>query len=211
MTTSWNPDLLNRYVAPSIAEFSEASIPELELEGEKVEHCMANYFLNSVFRGEYAGPLRQFAFNIIYRAQACFESYHDASIQTRDFLVKSSPRSPKTLTYYRALRAWENCFLNLQTFVDLINRAVKMQVFQQDDGSPEQRAYAIANSIKHWGHSIARGEHNDDDTVPVWLTNDGFVTRSSKLSYDELAGLLREAAKVVEDLRDPSTRAQPTA
>jgi len=204
---SWNPKILNRYVAPGIAEFTAAAIPELVLEGEKVESWMANHFLNNVFRAAYAGKQRQFAFNIIYRAQACFEAYDDARTRTQKYLAECTPTNPTTRLYYRALRTWEACFLNLQTFADLIYRMTGTQVFKRGDGTPEQRAYAIANTIKHWGQNIGRGEHHDDDTVPMWLTNDGFATRSSNLFYIELADLLKECAVVVADLKDPYARA----
>jgi hypothetical protein len=204
---SWNHDILNRFIAPGIADFTEAVIPLPLVEGEKVEHWMANHFLNSVFRAQYAGKQRQLAFNIIYRAQACFEAYEDARSLTAAYLDGNEPDNPRSGRYYRALRAWESCFLHLQTFVDLIIRLTQAKVFQQGDGSPEQRAYAIANTIKHWGQNICRDEHHDDDTVPMWLTNSGFATRVCLLSYVELATLLSECAVVANDLRDPYERA----
>lgn len=204
---SWNRDILNRFIAPGIAEFTEAEIPEPVVEGEKVAHWMANHFLNSVFRAQYAGKQRQLAFNLIYRAQACFETHEHARSLTEIYLAGNAPDNPSSGKYYRALRAWEACFLHLQTFVDLIVRLTKARVFEQGDGSPEQRAYTIANTIKHWGQIVGREEHHDDDTVPMWLTNTGFATRSCSLTYSELSALLSECAVVANDLRDPYERA----
>jgi len=208
---SWNRDILNRFIAPSIADFTEAEIPEPVVEGEKVEHWMANHFLNSVFRAQYAGKQRQLAFNIIYRAQACFETYEHARNLTATYLEGNAPDNPRSGKYYRALRAWEACFLHLQTFVDLIYRLTKTKVFDQGDGSPEQRAYAIANAIKHWGQIVGREEHHDNDTVPMWLTNTGFAARSCSVTYSELSALLSECAVVANDLRDPYERADADA
>jgi hypothetical protein len=211
MAGSWSPHILNRYLAPGISAFTQAQIPTIDPEGEEVEHWMANHFLNSVFRGEYAGKHRQLAFNIIYRAQACFEAYQSAADTTHKFLLESDPGKPKSRIYYKALRSWEMCFLHLQTFVDLINRSTGKQVFAKDDGSPEQRAYAVANVVKHWGQMIARDEHDESDTVPMWLANDGFHTRTEQVTYQELAGLLKEVAAVAESLRDPTARENPDA
>lgn len=94
MTVSWNPDLLNRDLAPEIAQFTEALIPELIVEGEKVQDWMANHFLNSVFRAQFAGKKLQFVFNIIYRAQACFEGYEEARASTQRFLENGKPDNP---------------------------------------------------------------------------------------------------------------------
>jgi hypothetical protein len=205
---TWNPDLLNRYIAPGFAQFTAAVIPELASVGERAEHWMANHFLNNVFRAQFSGKQRQFAFNIIYRAQACFEHYEQARSLTLAFLGSRGSGGPGSGAYYRALRAWESCFLNFQVLVDLINRFTGTKVFEQDDGSPQQRAYVIANTIKHWAQNIARSEHHDDDTVPMWLSENGFVSREASLSYQELAALLGEAAVVAHDLMDPFARSE---
>lgn len=208
---SWNRDILNRFIAPGIADFTEAEIPKPAVEGEKVERWMANHFLNSVFRAQYAGKQRQLAFNIIYRAQACFETHEYARNLTAAYLEGNAPGNPRAGKYYRALRAWEACFLQLQTFVDLIVRLMNAKVFEPGDGSPEQRAYAIANTIKHWGQIVGREEHHDDDTVPMWLTNAGFATRVCNVTYGELSALLNECAVVANGLRDPYERSSTDA
>lgn len=200
---SWNRDVLNRFIAPGITDFTEAEIPEPVVSGEKVEHWMANHLLSSVFRAQYVGKQRQLAFNIIYRAQACLETHEHARGLTAAYLEGNKPDNPRSRMYYRALRAWEACFLHLQTFVDLIVRLTKAKVFEPEDGSTEQRAYAIANTIKHWGQIVGRDEHQDDDTVPMWLTNAGFATRSCTVTYSELSALLSECAVVANALSDP--------
>jgi hypothetical protein len=209
--SSWNRDILNRFIAPGIADFTEAAIPEPLVEGEQVEHWMANHFLNSVFRAEYADKQRQLAFNIIYRAQACFETFEHARTLTAAYLEGNEPANPRSGKYYRALRAWEACFLHLQTFVELLVGLTSTRVFEKGDGSPEQRAYEVANTVKHWGQIVGRDEHLDDDTVPMWLTNAGFATRNGPVTYVELSNLLSECAAVANDLRDPYVRANADA
>jgi hypothetical protein len=105
---TWNPDLLNRYIAPGFAQFTEAAISEVASVGERTEHWIANHFLNNVFRAEFPGKHRQFAFNIIYRAQACFEHYEHARSLTVAFLAIKASSNPGSGAYYRALRAWES-------------------------------------------------------------------------------------------------------
>jgi hypothetical protein len=207
----WSDFVVNRYLAPELSTFNSAEIPELQLQGEKVEHWLTNHFLNSVFRAEFAPTTRQLVFNLIYRAQAACEAYEDAATRTKHFLASSTPGEPKSLLYYRALRAWEQCFLNLQVFSDVLRRLSKKNVFDANDGTPEQRAYSIANVIKHWGQVVARGEHEPDDTLPMWLTNVGFKTKQVYLSYAELATLFVSVAVVVEHFRDPFAHVAPPA
>lgn len=98
------------------------------------------------------------------------------------------------------------CFLHLQQFVDLLLKLTGKEVFARDDGSPEQRAYGIANTIKHWAGDIALGRHDDGDTVPMWLNNSGFTTRHAHLTYAELAMLMAQCSIVANDLADPYRR-----
>lgn len=203
----WSEAIINRHIAPEIYGFTSAHIPAPEVTGEKVEHWLANHFLNTIFRAEYKGHQRQLAFNIIYRAQAAFEAFELGSALTAEFLSLTKEGNPPSGRYYRALRAWEACFLHLQQFVDLITKLAGNDVFARNDGSPEQRAYGIANTIKHWAGDIAQGRHDDGDTVPMWLNNAGFATRHTHLTYVELANLMAECAIVANDLADPYRRA----
>jgi hypothetical protein len=78
-------------------------------------------------------------------------------------------------------------------------------VFVENDGSSEQRAYALANSIKHWGGDLAARRHSDEHTIPVWLTNSGFQSRSHQLTFHEIGGLIGDIAKLANELQDPSS------
>lgn len=213
MAPSWNTALLNKYFAPGISEFTKFEAPDLTPAHPQASHWLANHFLNSVFRAEYKNKYRQYAVNQIYRAQAAFADYHEARALTEEFLAKGKPDSPASRTYFRAISRWESCLLNLQIFIDVMNKMKKdckdEPVFKDGDGSPEQRAYGIANMIKHWGTEIFAGRHDEGDTVPVWLTNSGLQTRTHALSYFELAELLSEVASVANEMQDAKSFANP--
>lgn len=84
-------------------------------------------------------------------------------------------------------------------------------VFNENDRTPEQLAYCIANTVKHFGSDIAAGRHAEQDTVPMWLSNVGLKTRSHELSYQELAKLVSEIATAANELQDPLSFAKPDA
>lgn len=214
MALSWNPELLNKYFAPGISEFTKFEAPDLTSAHPEASHWLANHFLNSVFSAGYKNKYRQYAVNLIYRAQVAFADYHEARALTEEFLAKGTPNSPATRTYFRAISRWESCLLNLQIFMDVMNKMKKDfgddPVFKDGDGTPEQRAYGIANMIKHWGTEIFAERHDGGDTVPVWLTNSGLQTRTLALSYLELAGLLSEVASVANQMQDAKSFANAT-
>lgn len=204
---SYNTDLLDRYVAPGISKLTACRAPDISGKHPQAPHWLANHFLNSVFRGNFRSRFRQYAFNQLFRAQVAYADYQEARVLTEEFLTRGKPDHPAIGRYFLALARWESCLLNLQIFIDVMNRMKKElkdePVFTNDDGTPEQRAYAIANKIKHFGSDVSADKHDENDTVPMWLTNIGLCTRTSELKFEELANLVSEAATVADELQDP--------
>ena len=206
---SYNIDLLNRYLAPGISELTACKAPDISDNYPESAHWLANHFLNSVFRGTFKNKYRQYVFNQLFRAQVAYADYQEARALTENFLAKGKPDHPAIGPYFQALARWESCLLNLQIFIDVMNRMKKEfndeSVFKGYDGTPEQRAYAIANTVKHFGSSVAAEKHDESDTVPMWLTNDGLRTRTIELKFAELANLLFEVANAADELQDPKS------
>lgn len=213
MAVSFNSALLNKLYAPGISEFTSCNAPDISASHPEAAHWLVNHFLNSMFRAEYKNKVRQYAINQIYRAQAAFSDYHEARTLTSEFLSKGSPDNPSSRTYFRAVSRWESCLLNVQIFIDVMNKMKKdfkdESVFKEGDGSPEQRAYTVANTVKHWGTEIFAGRHQEGDTVPLWLTNSGLKTRVAEITYVELANLVSEVATVANQMQDAKSFARP--
>ncbi len=202
---SWSSHILGRYVAPGITEFVTADIDDLRPEFPEWPHWIANHFLNNVLRGEFREPWRQYAVSFIRRAQATFQFYHDARELTLSYLRDNDPHNPKVALYYQAIAAWEAALLNWSICLDLVKKLNKKAVFQENDGTSEQRAYSLHNRIKHHASDIADGELAGDDTVVLWLTNSGYKSKGHHLTYAEFADLVRDVAKLSNELQDVRT------
>jgi len=206
----FNPYILNRNVAPGIAEFTHADIPDLRAQFPESEHWLSNHFLNTLLGPNFKGLFRQYAINMLCRAQAQFGLYHQAREATSTYLEKSSHHNPAVRLYYAAIVLWESCFLNYQIFFDLFVNITGQKWFAKNDGSEEQRAYEIANTIKHWGGVIQANNHHDDHTIPMWLSNAGFHTHTMEITYGELAAITTEIAKTADDLQNPGAFGRAT-
>jgi hypothetical protein len=199
----YSADILNRNVAPGIADFTSADIPDLRAEFPQAEHWLSNHYLNTLLGPNYVGPFRQYAINMLCRAQAQFALFHQAREKTALYLEKSPMHNPAVRHYYGAVVLWESCLLNYQMFIDLYTKAVGKKAFLQRDGSEEQRAYDIANAVKHWGGVINSKRHQDHHTIPLWLSNEGFQSNEYHLTYAELSAITREVAKTADELESP--------
>lgn len=199
----FSTELLNRNVAPGIAEFDRADIPDLRSDFPEAEHWLSNHFLNTLFGPNYTGQFRQYAINMLSRAQVQFSLFHQAREATREYLEKSTIHNPSVRRYYAAIFLWESCFLNLQMFIDIYTKAVGKKAFEPFDGSDDQRAYDIANNIKHWAALVKSNKHSDEHTIPMWMSNTGFHTYAHSLTYAELVAITTEVAKAANNLQNP--------
>src|SRR6266513_2915267 len=101
MTIRWPSDMLNRFIAPDIDKFDRADIPDLRNRHPESSHWLGNHFLNNVLRGSFgAGAPRQFAANLIFRADTAFQRYHQARDATNEFVAASSAGSPAARKYF---------------------------------------------------------------------------------------------------------------
>jgi hypothetical protein len=198
MTVQWSRELLDRHVAQGIHDFDHAEIPQLSPGLMESGSWMFDHFVNSVFRGQYKDLVREQAINCIYRAQTAIKAYQEGMSLTASYLSKSKIGRPAISLYFDMLSKWETCILNWQILVDVYNKLeFTEKAFSKNDGSVDQRAYEIANSIKHSGGGTVI------HTVPMWLTNDGFQTGKHSITYEELAQLIIQSGQFVQQLIDP--------
>lgn len=202
MTTRWNPKVIEAHFAPGIGSFTSAAIPDVREEHPQADYWVANHFLNTVLGGgRFRPPFKQYALNYLFRSRAAFHAYHLARDTTLGYLEASSPQTPQTRRYCDAITAWEVFLLNWAGCLRIVNTISGDRAFVTGDGSPEERAYKLSNAIKHWAESE---DFDPDATLPMWLANDGLSSTSAGVTYEEAADLLRDMARLADDLQNPA-------
>jgi hypothetical protein len=202
MALLWNPAFLNRAVAPGIAEFTTADLPNLDHHGSSASGWLATEVLNGIHNSRLNQQAKQHTILMLHRAQACYSFYQLARQSTLDFLAPGARLNPRTPLYYTAVTQWESCLINLQVFTDTRIKLDKgKRPFAPRDGSHAQRAYSLASLIRHWGMPGLRPEQHDHDALPLWLTNEGLHNNGIKISYRELSRLVEEACLLANTLQ----------
>lgn len=203
MSLKWSSSVLNSQLAPGIAQFNSCELPDLKPDHPQAKHWLSNHFLNNTLRASFGERYRQYIFNLIFRAQVVFEIYHEARDATLAYLENSLPSNPNISRYFNMISRWESCLLNVQIFIDILNKIENKPVFLKGDYSVEDRAYRMANAIKHWGGQILGGQNSISSTIPLWVSNTALVTHVAELTYLELAQLVRETSAVANEFEDP--------
>jgi hypothetical protein len=208
---AWNPDLLEKHIAPEIAEFTEANMTNLESEFDQHKHWLNNHFLNNALRSSFKPKFKQFALNFIFRAQTSFRLYHQAIKSTEEYLSSNNIDNPNIGKYYEAISIWETVLLNWAVAFDVFKKFNSDEkIFESNDGSEEERAYFMHNEIKHCGGNIFGESFGLEDnwtetsTIPIWLTNSGIKSHRKFLGYSDISNLIKELAIFADKLQDPS-------
>ncbi len=194
----WNSELLKKFIAPAIDVRPEVQLSDLNAEFVEAEHWFTNYFLNSVFTGEFTGENRPYAESIIMRTQFVFSGYSLARSKTLDYADNWRVGAPGIKRYLAAVGVWEGVFLNLQVIYDLQAKWLGAIITGDHD-----RTRLIANRIKHVSEDIRDG-HLPGPGIPMWLDKNGFVTTGPSLTFEEMEAQVRFLSKIANCLSSPA-------
>lgn len=206
---SWNPEILNKCVAPKISEFTSMELSDLNDEFPQSSFWLQNHFLNSnPLRKPFNPPFKQMAVNIIQKAHYIFHEYNTVRELSEAYLKGNSPTNPKLSSYYILINHCSNIFIHYCSIVEACNQFNKKlgssaKAFEKNDGSVEQRMYEIGNCIKHVSSCIESGICTNDHTLSVWLTNTGFESFEISVTFTEFEGAIRDVGKFADSLVDP--------
>jgi hypothetical protein len=73
-------------------------------------------------------------------------------------------------------------------------KALRIKLFEPNDGTPQERLNLIYNRSRHTNVSSLPPGH----LHTVWLQNDGIYTDGAALRFDEFEELLRELGRIAE-------------
>ena len=200
----WHPDILNTLIAPGIAGFDSALIPDLDGEFLESEHWCTNHFLNSVFCLRWSSPVRQIAIGFMRRADHAHTAYQNARTLTLDYVKTYQLHNPSIRGYYNAVSAWETFAIDFTIACDLFkwfNQGTG--AFSKKDGSKEMRLYEIGNKVKHLPKCVNAKELTRDDVLPLWIDADGLHSFQLAISFEECAQILRDICRVADEFQSP--------
>ena len=202
----FNHDILNEYLAPNITKFNEFNVEKIS-DFKEANYWIQNYFLNTLHGRKYKKEFKHLVMQCIRRTTHSCQLFNETVDLSLDFIKTSNPDNPRSKLYYNIINNWETTLLNIQMFTDSYNKMQKInsldKAFKSSDGSPEQRAYDMANSIKHCGIK------NDDVAikygwVPLWIDNKGLVSNDVQLSYIELRQIIIDLAIWTDEYSNPN-------
>lgn len=196
----FHPDLHKKFIAPHLDAKPQILLPDLSSKFEAAEKWMQQYFLSSIFQGEFRGQSKAYAESLIARIQMVFAGYMTARAKSIAYTDAWKPGSPGIGRYLTMIGAWEIVFANLQVIYDLLSKFLDTSL--SEDG-PEDRSRIIGNRIKHVSEDIRDGKLVGPG-LPLWLIPHGFETAGAMVTFEELVSQVRFLAQVADCLATPS-------
>lgn len=191
---------MDKFIAPDMSKFTEASIPDMSDTSREQDYWLRNFMLNTLVRVTIDEPTRQTLFNFLRRAELAFREYGLAREQTLAYLQNTEAITP----YFAAISHWEVYLSHAYQAYCLLARGQKI-LFKKGDGSILERLNLLYNRSKHVDKAIEAGQLPSKSTMAIWLTNDGIQSINGGLTFTEMADILTELAMWSDAAQDPLT------
>ena len=198
----YSDEILNTNIAPGVASFTAADIPDMSTWAPEAKFWIANYFLNTTYGAKFSTAMHAYAYNFLRHSLYAFKEHEQARAKTLEFLAL---RPPSPSHYAMALFHWENYLGQCWHAYALLITAWNGRAFEKNDGSVEQRLNALYNQMKHVESRIENGQMIPGATVPVWLENLGLCSIDTRMTYVETGDVLKDLAKYANALMNPKT------
>ena len=188
---------LDNFVAQYMSGFTAPVLRSVADKYPNHNTWLTTFVLNSILTTPLSQLGTSLAFAILRRATAALEEYDEAC------QALAHPASSRILTYFKAQRKIEYSIASLYQAFDVARKALRILLFEPNDGSPKERLCTIYN----------RSRHADPQKRPpghlhaIWLQNDGIHSWGDEesssdvsLSFTEFEELLEEVASLADKI-----------
>lgn len=205
--------ILNKFLAPNVSEFRHAEIPDMS---DEASAWLSKFFLNSVLRGSYTDPFRQYVFNYLRRVEGAHHAHQCARNATEKFL-RGDRQSMSD--YMMAIFHWESFLAQSWMAYALIEQMISLRPFKGKDGSVERAVNFLYNCSKHLEKTIREDNLPPDGTLPIWMEDDGLHGIEDEglhrvdviLTWEETGAVLQVFSTLANHLEDPYKAVQKSS
>jgi hypothetical protein len=180
-------------------------VPDLAKEFPEHGDWLKTFLLNVGLRAGFDSELKALLLSIIRRATHALTHYTAAREKTLRYASWNRSGAMPATDYFGAIENWENCLLQFQILVEVINKSKggssTGRVYSRGDRSTTERLCEMSNRVKH----STRGQITAKDLTPLWLERDGLGALDGySVSYVEISTELRDVLSMSRNLVDPA-------
>lgn len=194
---------LDAYVAPELSRLGIPELPSLASLATVAVKWLPDFLLNHMLRFVLPPRERQFRFALIRRTAAAIAEYELGRNALGEYV--RNPLRHVISPYFSALRHLEAAVAVTYQAQALGAALVdpKKPLFE-DDSSPCGRLWKVYVHSRHADDLFDSAQVVPEQSLTVWLTNDGLACAGATVRYVELSAMIEELGRISEFLVDPS-------
>lgn len=193
---------LDAYVAPELSRLGTPELPSLASLATVSKNWLPDFLLNHMLRFALPPRERQFRFGLIRRTVAAIAEYELGRNALGEYVC--NPLRHVISPYFSALRHLEAAVAVTYQAQALGAALVdpKKPLFD-DHASPCGRLWKVYVHSRHSHDLFDSAQVLPEQSLTVWLTNDGLTCAGATVRYAELSAMIDELGRIVEFLVDP--------
>ncbi|MFC3789131.1 hypothetical protein ACFOQM_10105 [Paenibacillus sp. GCM10012307] len=184
---------LDKFVSFDLSSLSSNNTGKREISSKWVNA----FILNSAFRYKFEEPKRLLIMNLLRRVESSFHQYNLGSSQLDEYLLGDKRGISR---YFSAVVCFEIALSHLYQAYMFGQRLTGIKLFNSNDNSSLDRLNKLYNISKHYDGTVSKGEIDEVNTIPIWITNEGFKSIDKFLSYNEVHEMMNEMEYISNEL-----------
>lgn len=196
----FNHPIFEKLVAPKIRDLEPLVLPIIDpsIRPHPLKFAITASVLN------FDQPTLARLSGFVVRARHAYDEYLRAGDALRQHFDQ---KNSDTVAYFDSVYFLSNVVGQLALAHQLLS-GVRKADFREDHGKKVGRIngnlYRIYNDSKHFEGTLRR-HGGAQKVLPVWLESDGLASTSTKLEYEELAFLVRDACLAAQSISRGTT------
>lgn len=184
---------LNNFISFDLSDLSGNNAGKRDTTSRWVN----TFILNAAYRYKMEDSKRLLIMNLLRRVESSFHQYNLGSSQLDEYLLGDKTGVSK---YFSAVVCFEIALSHLYQAYMFGQRLTGTKLFNSNDNSPLDRLNKLYNISKHYDGTISKGDLAEINTIPIWITNEGFKSVNSFLSYSDVHEMMNEMEYISNEL-----------
>lgn len=193
----------DKFVAQDLSQLTECRPAPVAPEFPDHASWLSSFVCNWILKLPLTKEKAALAFALIRRAEGAIVDYEEA----RKLLADIVGNQRSISNYFFCLRRFESTVGMLWQSFDFMRKALGIELFSKDDGSPYQRLNLIYNKSRHSNPETLP----DEQLHAVWIMNDGLHTDKANLTFDELHDLIMQIGQIADKIAKGELPAEQVA
>lgn len=176
------------FLSPKATSITRCGARDISLTFPDFEKWISMYGVRVIFTNHVKVETHHFALQFLRQTIAALTHYRSAFVSLNGHV---EAHGTKWTPYFEALSNFEDSISRLYQALDCSRKVLNQKLFEDKDGSKEQRLNSIYNVMRHNPAQLEQ---------PVWITDIGLESAQEILPFPEIEEMLSMCGRICQKL-----------